>query len=810
MPAMPRRTRQKFKSIAVVGNSLPRRCGIATFTTDLNEALASQASNANCSIVAMTDVPEGYRYPPTVRFEIPQNQLAEYRRAAEYLNTNHVDVVCLQHEYGIFGGRMGSHVLSLLDELRMPVVTTLHTVLKEPTPEQKEVLIELGGLSDRLIVMSRRAVDFLTDVYGIDPEKIRFVHHGIPDTPFVDPNYFKDLFGVEGKKVILTFGLLSPNKGIEHIINALPRIVERHPDTVYILLGATHPHVRKISGETYRLELQRLARRNGVDDHVVFHNRFVEIEELCEYLGAADIYVTPYLNEAQIVSGTLAYAMGAGKAIVSTPYWYAEEMLDEGRGRLVPFRDADAIADQVVDLLDNDTERHAIRKRAYTFTREAVWKDVGRQYIEVFAEAFEARMQRPTKPFMARTARKDSVDLTDLPDLKLKHLRRLTDDTGIYQHAKYTVPDRVHGYCTDDNARALIAAVLAHQLNPTDDSILDLSALYLGFMRHALNPQTGRFRNFMSFDRRWLEEMGSEDSHGRAIWGLGVAVGGLKDLGQIPLASNILHRALPAARDLESTRAIAFALVGIHAYLKRYSGDSEVRQVREDLAEKIFKRFQAHATDDWPWLEDNLTYANARLPHALLLSGQWMQRGEMTEMGFKTLEWLAGIHFQHGHFVAIGNRGWYPRGGEIARFDQQPIEAMTMIDACIEAYYVSREEKWVDRALETFNWFLGHNDFQVALYDDYSGGCRDGLQPDGANHNEGAESTLSWLMALATMRLFQAQRVLSAYPGAADEEPPMPAPEPGGLDVPSKAGDAARPAMNPTDDNEEQDTEAKE
>ena len=793
MVMTPRGGRQKFGSIAVIGNSLPRQCGIATFTTDLTEALAKQAPAAQCSIVAMTDTPEGYRYPPIVRFEIPQNQLAEYRRAAEYLNTNHVDVVCVQHEYGIFGGRTGNHVLALIEELRMPVVTTLHTVLKEPTADQKEVMVQLAELSDRLIVMTRKAQDFLEDIYGIPREKTCFVHHGIPDTPFVDPNYYKDIFGVEGRKVILTFGLLSPGKGIEYIIEALPKIVEKHPEAVYILLGATHPHVKKTSGETYRLELQRLARRNGVDDNVIFHNRFVEIEELCEYLGAADLYVTPYLNEAQIVSGTLAYAMGAGKAIVSTPYWYAEEMLADRRGRLVPFRDADAIASQVIDLLDNDMDRHAMRKKAYTFTREAVWKEVARQYLDVFAQAYEARMQRPTKPFEARTVKKDSVDLTDLPELKLKHLRRLTDDTSIFQHAKYTVPDRVHGYCTDDNARALIAAVLAHQLSPGDESILDLTALYLAFMRHALNPETGRFRNFMSFDRRWLEDSaGSNDSHGRAMWGLGVAVGGLKDFGQIPLASNIFHRALPACEQIDSPRAIAFCLVGIHAYLRRYSGDSEVRQMRESLAEKLFVRFEKNAQDDWPWLEETLTYANARIPHALLLAGQWMQRGDMMKTALNTLEWLVEVHFQHGHFAPVGNRGWYPRDGEMARFDQQPIEAMTMIDACIEAYYVTREEKWVDRALGTFNWFLGHNDFQVALYDDYSGGCRDGLQPDGANHNEGAESTLSWLIAVGTLRAFQAQRALSTYPGGgADAESPA-CPEPGGLDMPQLKQDGPR------------------
>ena len=754
------RRQKEFNSIAVIGNSLPRLCGIATFTTDLVNALAKEAPHATCSTVAITDTPEGYRYPPHVRFEISQNQLVDYRQAAEFLNVNHVDVVYLQHEYGIFGGKSGSHIINLISELHMPVITTLHTVLKDPDPIQKDILIALGKLSDRLVCMSRRGMEFLTTIYGIPEEKLVFIHHGIPDVPFVDPNYYKDLFGVEGKKVLLTFGLLSPHKGIELAIEALPKIVERHPDVAYIILGATHPHVKEHSGESYRLGLKQRAKQLGVDGHVIFQNRFVELDELCEFLGCADLYITPYPNEAQIVSGTLVYAMGAGKPIVSTPYWYAQEMLDEGRGRLVPFNDSEALADQVIELLDNDVERHAIRKRAYTFTREAVWSDVARQHIQLFDVVREERMHEPMHVYHARTVEMDAVALADLPELKLDHLFRMSDCTGMFQHAKYTIPDLDHGYCADDNARALIVAVLAAQLTPANKRLGDLSARYIAFLHHAFNREKGRFRNFMAYDRRWLEEVGSEDSHGRAIWGLGMAVGHLESLSQVALASNLVHAALPAAEKFSSPRAWAFTLVGIHAYLRRYSGDRDARRTRELLANRLFNLFKDNAEEEWPWPEDILAYANGRLPHALLLSGQWMQNGEMIEMGLRSLEWLVDLDFTDGHFAPVGNRGWHVRGEERARFDQQPIEALSMLEACLEAYNITNDEKWIDTALGCFNWFLGQNDFQISIYDDRNGGCRDGLQPDGVNQNQGAESTLAWLLSLTVLRMFQAERVL--------------------------------------------------
>lgn len=738
-----------FQNIAVVGNYPPRQCGIATFTSDLVQAISGELREANCWAVAMNDLPEGYHYPAQVRFEMAQKDLSDYRLGADFLNMNQVDVVSIQHEFGIFGGQHGRHLLELMRNLRMPVVTTLHTVLARPEPGQKATIQEVARLSDRVVVMSLKALELMEQVYGVPSSKLELIHHGIPDVPFVDPNFYKDQFGLEGRQVILTFGLLSPGKGIEHMIDALPRVVSHRPEAIYVVLGATHPHVRRLEGESYRLSLQRRARERGVENHLVFHNRFVSLEELCEFLGAADIYVTPYLNQEQIVSGTLAYALGCGKAVVSTPYWYAQEMLAHGRGRLVPFQDPDALAGQILDLLENEAERHATRKKAYIFCRSMVWKEVARRYLEVFSEVREERQRYPRVFFQARTLEGTPLEL---PEVKLDHLKLLTDDVGILQHAKYIVPDRFHGYCTDDNSRALIAVMLAQNLLEESRTLVPLACTYLGFLHHAFNEQRGRFRNFMSYDRRWMEEEGTEDSHARALWGLGVTVGISSMESLTAMALHLFHKALPAITGFTSPRAWAFALVGIHAYLIRFSGDSEVRRVRAILAERLMDLYKANASQDWPWIEDTLTYANGKISQALIMAGQWMQRGDMVEAGLCSLQWLLRVQTDpKGHFVPIGNRGWYSRGGPRARFDQQPIEAQNMIQACIEAYNVTGETRWVEEARRCLEWFLGRNDLNTPLFDYGTGGCCDGLTADGANLNQGAESTLAWLLSLMSM-----------------------------------------------------------
>lgn len=740
---------KSIKTVVFLGNHLPRKCGIATFTTDLANAIAKEAPDKAVWAMAMNDRAEGYNYPSRVRFEISQGKLNEYDLAADFLNMSQVDVVCLQHEYGIFGGRRGSNIIELLKDIRMPVVTTLHTILKDPPPEEKKILIQLADLSDRLVVMSQRAVEFLRDIYNVSEDKIVFIPHGVPDVPFADPSFYKDKFGAEGKKVILSFGLLSPGKGIENVIDALPAIVNKHPDVVYIVLGATHPNILAERGEDYRIELQLRAKELGVDGHVAFHNRFVDLDDLCEFLGAADVFVTPYLNEAQITSGVLSYALGTGNAIVSTPYWHAQEMLAEDRGRLVPFNDPPALTREISDLFDNETERHAMRKRAYMFCRNMVWNEVAKKYLETFELAKRERLRVRVPNFKLKTL---SAGRTRLPEINLNHLHLMTDDTGMLQHAKFTVPNRDHGYCIDDNARALIIAVMAQEILPKDLSLKALTSTYISFMDHAFNEETGRFRNFMSYDKQWLDYSGSDDSHGRSVWALGMAVSFCKDKGHLGLAVNLFHRSLGALETISSPRAIAFALLGLHAYLAQFSGDTSVRRIREDSARKLMKMFSDNATDDWPWMEETVTYDNARVPHALILSGQWMQDNEMLSMGMKSLKWLKKIQTaKEGHFAPIGNNGWNPKEGSMARFDQQPLEACAMIDACIEAFNITRDDDWVSYANKLLNWYLGENDLRLALYDHTTGGCRDGLEPQGVNENQGAESTLSWLHSLLVL-----------------------------------------------------------
>ncbi|MDZ4245832.1 MAG: glycosyltransferase family 4 protein [Dehalococcoidia bacterium] len=742
-------TNSTLKRIAFVGNYLPRQCGIATFTTDLCEAIATQYRQKTCIALPVNDIEAGYDYPARVRFELTEKDIDSYRRAADFLNINNVDLISLQHEYSIFGGPAGSHILVLLRELRMPIVTTLHTILRDPNPDQKRVLKEIAALSDRLVVMSKRGAEFLNEVYGVLPEKIDLIPHGIPDVPFVDPSFHKDLFGVEGKIVLLSFGLLSASKGIENVIAALPAILARHPNVVYIVLGATHPQVLLNEGETYRLSLQWLAQEKGVEGQVIFYNSFVSLEKLVEFINATDIYITPYLNEAQITSGTLAYTLGAGKAVISTPYWYAEEMLAEGRGVLVPFRDPAALADQVINLLDNESQRHAMRKLAYVFGREMIWPRVAKRYMESFESARAKRRHFTHPDFAVKPLDKRPGEL---PPLKLDHLHHMTDETGILQHAIFTVPNYREGYTIDDNARALMVSALLEAVG--NEAALELGSRYLAFIWYAFNAENGRFRNCMDYQRNWLEEGGSDDSLGRTLCALGTVLGRSNIAALYNMAGWVFEQALPAILKTTSPRAWAFAIMGIQEYLQRFAGDRQASHVREELSSRLLKLYQSHRSDEWRWYEDRLTYCNAALPHALLLCGYSIPDAAMTEAGLESLGWLTDLqHADTGYFVPIGSNGFYPKGGERALFDQQPVEAQTMVSACLEACRITLDKRWLKKARRVFEWFLGRNSLNLSIYDPTTGGCRDGLHPDRVNENQGAESTLVFLQALLELRL---------------------------------------------------------
>ncbi len=743
----------EIKKIAFLGDYLPRKCGIATFTSDLRGALRERYPSVESFVAPVNDLPQGYDYPEEVRFEFAEGDLDAYRRTADYLNFSNADVVCLQHEYGIYGGPAGSFILALLRDLRIPVVTTLHTVLQEPDSQQRRVLQELGALSSRLVVMSERGRKMLKEIYGIPEDKIDLIPHGIPDLPFVDSNFYKDQFGVEGKHVILTFGLLSPNKGIENVLRALPEIVKKFPNLIYIILGATHPNLVREHGEAYRLSLERLAQDLGIKRHVSFYNRFVEFEELKAFLGVADIYITPYLNANQSTSGTLAYAFGSGKAVISTPYWHAQELLEDKLGVLVPFNDTKAMAQAVLDLLQDDTKRNAMRKRAYLAGRDMIWSKAAEHYMASFENARRSPTTLSTRRLGVRTLADESLEL---PAVRLDHMMRLSDSTGIFQHAIYSLPDFSHGYCTDDNARALIVTVLLEDLELEARELTRLSEIYASSLQYAFNPDLKRFRNFMGFNRTWLEPVGSEDSHGRALWALGTCVGRSKHWDLQTWAAQLFERALPSVLDTSSPRTWAYALLGIHEYLRRFNGDRVAAQMRDTMTKRLVDLFEANATEEWPWFEDTVTYANAALSHVLILSGRWTENARAFEIGLQSLRWLVSVQKSpRGDFRPIGSNGFYPRGGKPAEFDQQPIEAHCTVSACLEAYRSTNDAFWHEEARLAFEWFLGRNDLGLSLYNPTTAGCCDGLHMDRVNLNQGAESTLAYLMALSEMELLE-------------------------------------------------------
>lgn len=735
--------------IAFIGNSLPRRCGIATFTTDLQNAVAASRGDLETVIVAMTDHGQIYDYPSTVGFQINDTRPEDYIRAAEFLNSGRFDAVSLQHEFGIFGGEAGSHILALLSRLTMPVVTTLHTVLSEPTKAQREVLVRIIGISSRVVVMAEKGRELLRTVCQVPDEKIEIIPHGIPEFAFVEPDAAKAKLGFSDKAVILTFGLLSPNKGIEVMIDAMPSIMKTRPDAVYVVLGATHPNLVRDQGEAYRASLVAHARTAGVEDHVVFLNQFVDQKTLLEFISMSDIYVTPYLNEAQMTSGTLAYSFGLGKAVVSTPYWHARELLADGRGILVPFGDAAALGVEISKLLTNDVLRQAMRKRAYSSSRSMTWERTAERYMSVFENAGRRhRLKTIAKSDTSTLLRDRSAP----PEMRIDHFLSMCDDTGLFQHAVHSVPDRAHGYCVDDNARALLLACALN--NPGEQRLPEvLTARFAAFVQHAWNPDTRRFRNFMGFNRCWLENAGSEDSHGRTLWALGVCALTDANSSRRTWATSLFAEAMTSADKLRSPRAWAFVLLGLDAYCSAVTDDVRAATLRVLLADRLIAVFNAVETADWVWFEEGLAYDNARLPQALILAGTATGNPIYLETGLKSLRWLVKQQTSAaGQFRPVGTEGF----GEIRRrpqpFDQQPLEAAATIAACLAAWRADHDVEWKAEAARVFAWFLGSNDLSVSLVDLETGSCRDGLHPDRPNENRGGESVVSYLLGLSEIR----------------------------------------------------------
>ena len=740
---------KRLQRIAFIGNHLPRRCGIATFTHDLHRAVADARTDLDTSVVVMNDSGGIYDYPAPVRVQVRDGVVDDYLQTAKFLNRSGFDLVSLQHEYGIFGGLAGSHIVELLSRLEMPVVTTLHTVLPNPSSAQSSVMKQIIKRSSKLVVMSEKGREFLRTSHGVPAHDIDVIAHGIPDFPFLEPGNAKQKLGFEGRTVILTFGLLSPSKGIETVLDAMPEIIRSCPTALYVVLGATHPNLLRDQGEAYRDSLTVRVRALGVDDHVVFLNQFVDQPTLLNFISMCDVYVTPYLNEAQMTSGTLAYSYGLGKAVVSTPYWHARELLADGRGILVPFGDSEAIGREISALLVNDVRRHAMRKRAYAASRSMTWPQAAKAYLTTFESVLQPTVAGPMDPSDRNIP---GLNRPELPEVRTDHLLSMCDSTGLLQHAVHSIPDRSHGYCVDDNARALLFASALGGAGHVQLPQM-VTNRFAAFIQHAWNPATRRFRNFMSYDRRWLEDQGSEDSHGRTLWALAVCSAKDSDQARRAWATSLFRTALPSVEAFTSPRAWAFALLALDAYCPLADHDLTAKRLRSVLADRLMSTLSAKKPIGWFWFEDVLAYDNARLPQALIQTGVTTGTTAYITAGLQSLRWLMSQQTApSGHFRPVGSESFGRRNRAPKAFDQQPVEAAATISACLAAARADQEADWIQMATSTFDWFLGKNDLEIPLADPETGSCMDGLHPDRPNENRGAESVVSYLLGLTEIR----------------------------------------------------------
>lgn len=731
--------------IAFVGSYPPRKCGIATFTRDLLESMSSADNKIEPHVVAINNNNETYVYPDNVKYEIRQNHKKDYLEAADFINYRNTDACLLQHEFGIFGGENGVFVLRLIHQLKVPLYVTFHTILKSPNVNEQKIIQEIGKKAKKIIVMSRRAIKYLEKYYGIAPKKIELIEHGVPDlNSRPDDNVKKHLNFGDNRTTLLTFGLLSRNKGIETVLNALPKVIENHPDLLYIIVGKTHPNVIKIDGEEYRNHLMMLTGKNKIRDNVLFINRYVSNAELFNFLLATDIYISPYLNKAQITSGTLSYAVGAGAGIISTPYWHAQELLADGRGRLFNFGDSEALAKILTELLDNPDELTQLRKNAYEYGRNLIWPKIGAQYVDL--------IKRTTKSKLRIKFKETIINPALLPPFCLNHVKRMTDTTGIIQHAKYSVPKFQDGYCLDDNARALLAVAMAfHQIKePEAGELITTYLSYIFFMQNG----DGTFRNFLSYKREFLDEIGSEDSFGRAIWALGHTIRYSLNEAHFQLAKEMFEKARPHFENLQYLRGMANTIAGICHYLKRYPDDTKLRKTLLNLMSKILALYEKECDDNWRWFEPQLTYDNGIIPMALFSAYNELHNKKILKVATDSLKFLESLTFRDGHIAPIGSLNWYPKGGRRSQFPQQPIDVMAMTLMYDQAYLATSDKNYIQKMSTAYKWFLGENDLGMPLYDFETCGCMDGLEEYGVNYNQGAESMLAYLIShLTVLRL---------------------------------------------------------
>ena len=724
--------------ITFVGTYPPNRCGIGTFTHDLSNAVIAADDEVRATVLAMTDDGFSHDYPDRVRLQIRKGVKDDYVRAADFVNDSDTRMVSIQHEYGIFGGTDGAHILTFLSELRKPSIATLHTVLDRPSTMQRVIVQEMAERCEHLVVMSRLAVDLLEKSYDIPHERIRVIPHGIPDLRLDERDSNKASFGLTGRRVLLTFGLLGPSKGIEVVIRALPDLVDEFPELIYVVIGVTHPEVKRRVGEEYRESLQREVESLGLHDHVVFRDQFVTTPALCRYLQATDIYITPYPHAAQITSGTLAYAMGSGAAPVSTPYWYAKEVLAEGRGHLFGIGDSASLGDVLRSLLSDPEEMARTQRSAYAYSRQMVWSRVGTDYVELTRDVVRKDAAPETRALRSR----------DLPELRLDHLIRMTDDTGLLQHAAHSVPDRRHGYCVDDNARALIVTLLARRAISSSETDR-LTTIYLSYLHHS-QDEDGHFKNFMDFRRNSDRERGSEDCVGRALWALGLGAELAPNEGHRLLAKSMFHKAMTLPLTY-GPRGCALGILGLDAYLQHEPDHGLARSTLDSLGATLIRRYEEGADEEWSWFEPELTYENALLPLALFKFSMLTGDETALRVARDSLSFLEGLCFGDGYLQLIGNAGWHARGRERAVADEQPIDAAAFVLAFRAAHAATGDRRYLARMRRSFEWFLGANRLGLSLYDFATAGCHDGLGTYEVNGNQGAESLVSYLIALLAM-----------------------------------------------------------
>lgn len=732
--------------LGIISTYPPRRCGIANFTYNLVKGIGLNSNSNKISdvvtIIAINDEGQQLNYPDEVKLIIRENHQRDYLNAARYINYSDIDVCIIEHEFGIFGGNDGVYILPLLHNLEVPIIVTLHTVLKKPSFTQKSIIEEIGKKAARIVVMSKLAIDILNETYQIPKEKITLIEHGVPDFIASSREKAKEKFDFVGRKVLLTFGLLSRNKGIETVIYALPEVVKKHPEVLYVVVGATHPNVLKHSGEEYRNFLKMLVNRLHLENNVYFYNEYVSEELLMDFLSATDIYITPYLSEAQITSGTLSYAIGAGCAIVSTPYWHAQEMLSDNRGKLFDFKNSSQLAEILNELLDNENLLNELRTNASEYGKKLRWSKISKQYLFLSEYVYYNYEKISINT-------QQTIELSILPTYDLSHILRLTDDTGIVQHAKYGIPNLKEGYCLDDNARALLMTLMAYRQNK-DKKALELMPIYLSYI-HYMQRENGHFRNFLSFNRQYLDEYGSEDSYGRAIWALGYLIRFAPNDAFRRIALDIFYKSIEYCEKINSLRGIANTIIGLSYYLKEFPQDEKVLQYYRKLINQLLSHYKNNSDEDWKWFEDILTYDNAILPMSLFMGYEILGDNEILNVANNTSQFLENLTFKNGYFNPIGNKGWYPRGGKMAEYDQQSIDVMAMVLMYYQKYQITKNKEDLDKLFNTYLWFLGENSLRLPLFDHETKGCCDGLEEQGVNRNQGAESTLAYWISHLTV-----------------------------------------------------------